>query len=284
MPDARVVVITGASAGIGAALARACAARGDRVVLAARRREELERVAAGAKAAGASAALAVPTDVTKRDEIERLRDRAIAEFGRIDVWVNNAGRGITRPTLELSDADFDTMMAVNVKSALYGMQAVIPHFVERGAGHVINISSFLGRVPIATFRSVYSAAKAALNSLTANVRVDLAARAPGVHVSLVMPGIVSTDFARNALQAAPGAPGMRPSGALASQSADDVAGVIVRLIDHPAAEVYTNPALPDVARRYIADVAAFEAEAAARAAAGGAAARGTEVAPPQRSA
>ena len=86
------------------------------------------------------------------------------------------------------------------------MQTIIPHFVERGTGHLVNVSSFLGRVPIATIRSAYNAAKAALNALTANVRVDLQARAPGVHISLVMPGVVTTEFAKHAIGAAPGAP------------------------------------------------------------------------------
>jgi NAD(P)-dependent dehydrogenase (short-subunit alcohol dehydrogenase family) len=77
--------------------------------------------------------------------------------------------------LDLTDEDFDQMMVVNAKSALYGMQAIVPHFKERGAGHLINISSALGRVPFASYRSAYSAAKAALGSLTANLRMDLRA-------------------------------------------------------------------------------------------------------------
>src|SRR5256885_3689783 len=81
------------------------------------------------------------------------------------------------------------MIDVNVKSALYGMQAIAPYFQQRGRGHIVNISSFLGRVPVAPPRSAYSAAKAALNSLTANVRVDLQQTHPGIHVSLVMPGL-----------------------------------------------------------------------------------------------
>ena len=144
----KVVVVTGASAGIGAALARALGARGDCVVLAARHREELERLA---REIG-DHALAVPTDVTVRADVERLRDAALERFGHVDVWVNNAGRGIVRPALELTDEDFDEIMAVNVKSALYGAQAIVPHFRSRGRGHLINVSSFLGRVPLATIR------------------------------------------------------------------------------------------------------------------------------------
>jgi short-subunit dehydrogenase len=172
----------------------------------------------------------------------------------VDVWINNAGRGIDKPALELTDADFDEMMAVNVKSALYGMQAIIPHFIERGAGHLINVSSFLARVPLATNRSAYNAAKAALNALTANVRVDLHEKHPGIHVSLVMPGVVSTDFARNAI----GDRGGAPTSPMQSQTTDEVAASIMDLIANPRAELYTNPASAPIVRQYYEDVGAFE--------------------------
>ncbi|MFL5596672.1 MAG: SDR family oxidoreductase [Gemmatimonadaceae bacterium] len=255
----RVVVITGASGGIGAALARKLAPAGACLVLAARRERELDEIAREARELGADGALAVKADVTRRSDVFRIRDAALEQFGRIDVWVNNAGRGITRSVLDLTDDDVDEMIAVNVKSALYGMQAAVPHFIARGDGHLINISSFLGRVPIASFRSVYSAAKAALNSLTANLRMDLRAY-PGIHVSLIMPGVVTTDFARNVRgearppisAAAPGANPMNP------QTPEEVATRIVEVIRNPVAEDYTNPASADIARRYYADVDAFE--------------------------
>jgi len=210
-----------------------------------------------------------------REEFERLRDEALKAFGQIDVWINNAGRGISKPVLQLTDADFDEMMTVNVKSALYGMQAVVPHFQERRAGQLINVSSFLGRVPLASIRSVYSAAKAALNSLTANLRTDLAAEYPEIHVSLVMPGIVKTGFARNALGASEGpaaSPPFRPIGPMQPQTVEEVATAIARLLEEPRAEIYTNPASPALAQRYYADVAAFEAQAAALLRSGGPAA------------
>ena len=198
MDNHRHVVITGASGGIGAALAVRLGAAGHLVALAARREAELRDVASRA----GRGAIVVPTDVTRRGDVERLRDLAVEAFGHVDVWVNNAGRGISRHVVDLSDEEFDEIMAVNVKSALYGIQAIVPHFIERGRGHVINVSSFLSRVPLATYRSAYNAAKAALNALTANLRVDLAAAHPDVHVSLVIPGLVSTGFQRNALIAA----------------------------------------------------------------------------------
>ena len=198
-----------------------------------------------------------PADVTDRAQVEHLRDEALRAFGRIDVWINNAGRGTSRPVLELTDEDFDETMAVNVKSALYGMQAVIPHFKERGSGHLINISSFLARVPFASLRSVYSAAKAALNSLTANLRMDLRAEYPIIHVSVVMPPVVTTDFAKNARHGTPAVPGGFRPGANA-QTPQQVAAVIVDLIDHPRAEVYTNPSSAETAAGYYADISAFE--------------------------
>lgn len=261
----KVVVITGASGGIGAALARTLGAQGNRVVIAARREDALDGVA---REIG-DRALAVKTDVTDRGSVENLRDRALDAFGQVDVWVNNAGRGITKPALQLTDADFDDMMTVNVKSVLYGMQAIVAHFIERNAGHVINVSSFLGRVPLASIRSAYNAAKAAVNALTANVRADLAATHPGIHVSLVMPGLVATDFARNALGSASAAPMPTPPrsapGAAAPQTADEVASVIAEVIARPVAEVFTNPASADIARRYFEDVGAFERYMAAAA-------------------
>ena len=255
MADAKHIVITGASSGIGAELAVQLAAGGHRVVLAARRERELQLVAAKVGAG----AMVVPTDATKRHEVERLRDRAIEALGHVDVWVNNAGRGINRPVLELTDEELDLMMSVNVKSALYGMQAIVPHFIARGCGHILNVSSVLSRVPIVTFRSAYNAAKAALNALTANARVDLARAHPGIHVTLVMPGLVRTEFQENALG---GSPPMPPGEA---QPVEDAAAAIVAAIARPVAEIYTNPRHASaIVQRYFQDVGAFEREAAAR--------------------
>src|SRR5262249_2379409 len=153
----RVVVITGASSGIGAHLAEVVASRGGKPVLVARRGSEL---AAVASRCGPSA-LAVVGDVTKRSEVERARDQAIEHLGHADAWVNNAGRAITRNPSELTDGDIDEMMLVNLKSALYGIQAVLPHFRKLGKGHIVNVSSMIARVPFAPIRSAYCAAKAA---------------------------------------------------------------------------------------------------------------------------
>ncbi len=252
--ESKVTVITGGSAGIGAALARELYQAGHSVVIAARRKDALESLVSelGERAIG------VPTDVTRRSDVERLRDAAIAKFGRVDVWVNNAGRGISRPVLEPTDADFDEMMLVNVKSALYGIQAIVPYFIERDAGHLLNVSSFLGRVPVATRRSAYNAAKHALNALSANLRMDLREAHPNIHVALVMPGLVSTEFARNALGDT-GAPPPPASIRMGVQTPEEVASVIHDVIENPVPEVYTNPASAQLTRSYYNDVAAFEA-------------------------
>ena len=148
----KVVVITGASAGIGAALAERLGREGARLVLVARRQSELDAVAARA-----GDAIGIAADMTRRDEAARVVREAIARFGQVDVWVNNVGRGISRAPSELTDADIDEMMLVNVKSALYGMQEVLPHFKSRNSGQIINISSLLGRVPAFLPRAAYSA-------------------------------------------------------------------------------------------------------------------------------
>jgi len=249
----KVTVITGASSGIGAALATRLGEKGHDLVLAARREDKLNQVASHVK----TKALVVRTDVTRRNEVERLRDLAIKEYGHVDVWVNNAGRGITRPVMNLTDSDLDEIIAVVLKSVVYGMQAIIPHFQERGEGHLINVSSFLGRVPLVSYRSVYSAAKSGVNVLTANARMDLLAKYPHVHVSLVMPGTVETDFHRIAETPFRPVAGER-LGSMIVESADEVAGKIASLIEHPVPEVYTNPSMSDLVQRYYQDVGKFE--------------------------
>lgn len=228
----KVVVITGASGGIGAALAERIGASGGKPVLAARRDRELN------EAAGRSGpeAIAVVADVTRREDVKRILDRALARHGHVDAWVNNAGRGITRTVSQLTDDDFDEMMLVNVKSALYGIQTVLPHFKERGRGHIVNVSSMLGRIPYVPWRSAYSAAKHALNGLTASLRLELRADFPDIHVSLVSPGVVSTEFGLHAMHG-----GVDSRTLPMTQPVEEVAQVIADLIDHPRADVYTRP-------------------------------------------
>jgi len=249
----QVVVITGASAGIGAATAELLASRGARLLLLARRERELGDVAGRC----GPNVLAVVGDVTRRADHQRAVDAALARFGGIDVWINNAGRGISRLTSELTDADFDEMMLVNVKSVLYGMQAVLPHFRARGRGHIINISSMLGRMPMAPISSAYPAAKHAVNGLTANLRVELRASHPEINISAVHPGVVATEFGTLALHG--GVDSRRLPNA---QPVAAVAEVIVGVIAEPRADVYTFPGAREMVARYFAadDMVAAEAQ------------------------
>lgn len=228
----RVIVITGASSGIGAAAAERLAADGAHVVLVARRAAQLAEVASRC----GPAAVVMAADMTAREDVARVVRTAIAQCGHIDVWINNVGRGITRLPSALTDADVDDMMRVNVKAALYGMQEILPHFRERGAGHVINVSSMLGRIPLAPARSAYTAAKHFLNALTMMIRTEVQATHPGIQFSLVSPGVVYTDFGRNAVHGGPDSrelPGGQEPGA--------VADVIASVVRSRKPDVYTRP-------------------------------------------
>ena len=228
----QVVVVTGASGGIGAALAESLCARGGyRVILVARREDELAAVVTRC----GDAAVAIAADVTDRDAVQRIVADVLRRESTIDVWVNNVGRGITRMPSETTDQDIDEMMLVNVKSALYGMQAVLPHFKSRNAGHIINVSSMLGRTPFATFRAAYCGAKHFLNAMTDTMRRELQATHPGIRVSLVSPGVVATDFGANATHGGPDSrtlPG--------AQDVREVATVMAELIAAPRDDVYTR--------------------------------------------
>jgi short-subunit dehydrogenase len=226
-----VVVVTGASAGIGEALAVALAGRGASVVLVARRQQTLDSVA---RRCGGRAH-AIVGDVAVRSDVRRVVTETIARFGRIDVWINNVGQGITRRPSELTDDDIDEMMRLNVKSALYGMQEVLPHFKEQGRGHVINVSSELGRIPYALVRSAYSGAKHFLNALTIMMRAEVQPAHPDIQFTLVSPGVVRTGFGVNARHGGADSRHLQDS-----QSAEEVAAVIADVIESRRPDVYTR--------------------------------------------
>lgn len=231
MTELPVVVITGASGGIGAATARRLVGQVDGLVLVARRPDTLASVVAEC----GGRAMSVVADVTDRDEVDIVLEQAFERFGRVDVWINNVGRGITRVPSEINDADIDEMIRVNVKSAWYGIQAVLPHMRERGTGHLINVSSMLGRLPLVPFRAAYSGAKHYLNSLTADLRQELAEDHPGITVSLVSPGLVWTEFGKNARHGGPDSREL-PNG----QEVAEVADVIADVIAKGKTDVYTR--------------------------------------------
>ncbi len=140
------------------------------------------------------------------------------------------------------------MMLVNVKSALYGMQEVLPHFKSRGQGQIINISSMLGRVPMVPVRSAYSASKHFLNALTANFRSEVQETHKGIQITLVSPGVVATDFGNNAVYG-----GVDSRNIPGAQSAEDVAAAIAAAIESRSADVYTRPDGREMVVKYFSD-------------------------------
>ena len=139
--------------------------------------------------------LTIVADMTSRSDVRRVVQTTIDRFGQIDAWVNNVGQGITRMPSELTDEDLDTIMSVNVKSALYGMQEVLPHFKARGRGQIVNVSSMLGRMPFATFRSAYCGAKHAIQGFMDALRCELLHDGSRVQVTMVqMPALNTPQF------------------------------------------------------------------------------------------
>ena len=191
-PKDKVIIITGASSGIGAAAARAFADAGARVVLAAR---DAARLAALVDELPGPA-LPVPTDVADRAAVDALLARVVAEFGGVDIVVNNAGVGLAAPVAEIAAADFKRALAVDLFGPLFVTQAALPHMRQRGRGQLIYVSSVVGLRSL-PYLGGYAAAKAALDRLTEALRVEL--RGSGVAVTLVRPGTTRTGFAEHRL-------------------------------------------------------------------------------------
>jgi NADP-dependent 3-hydroxy acid dehydrogenase YdfG len=190
-PNKPVLLITGASSGIGAATARAAADR-YRLVLAARRREVLEELAA--ELGGAGAAIAVECDVTEWDQVEGLAARALDEFGRIDAVFANAGFGATRGFLEESPEQWRSMVLTNVLGPALTIRATLPHLLERGDGHYLITSSVAGRRALPG--SLYSATKFAATAIGEALRQELRQMDDNdrIKVTLIEPGITDTEF------------------------------------------------------------------------------------------
>lgn len=211
-------------------MAELAAAEGGAVVLSARRAELLEAVVAGITAKGGRA-LAVPGDVTSETDMEALMSRAIAAFGHVDVMLCNAGIGF-HDTFQATPPDvMRRLMDVNVMGTLYAARAAMPHFLSRGAGHLIAVSSIVGRRGIPG-SAVYSATKAAQIGLIEGIRAET--YGTNIHASIVYPVSTSTEF-RAAIKRDFGhdATGRGPQ-----QSAEHVARAIVDCINHPQPEVY----------------------------------------------
>ena len=188
--EGKVVVITGASSGLGEATARMLSAHGAVVVLGARRVDRIEALAKELSDAGGKA-LALQTDVTRAADVQRLVDAAVEKFGRIDVLVNNAGLMPSSPLERLKIADWDRMIDVNIKGVLYGIAAALPHMKAQKCGHIVNVSSVAGhRVRAGT--AVYSATKHAVRVLTEGLRQEV--KPYDIRTTIVSPGAVATEL------------------------------------------------------------------------------------------
>lgn len=186
----KTALVTGASSGIGKAVALELASQGCHLALAARRVDRLEEVAAECRDRGARC-IAIPTDVRVRDDCFRFVERATAELGPADILVNNAGYAILEPTRTASSDDASDLMATNYLGTLHCTQAVLPAMLERGSGSIVNISSIVGLMGYASM-GVYGATKAAIAIFTEALRNEVIEG--GVRVSMVCPGTTDTEF------------------------------------------------------------------------------------------
>jgi NADP-dependent 3-hydroxy acid dehydrogenase YdfG len=188
--EGKVVVVTGASSGLGEAAARLLSARGATLVLGARRIDRLQALADELSAAGGQA-LALETDVTDRAQVQALVDAAVRAYGRVDVMINNAGLMPQSRLEKLRVDEWDRMIDVNVKGVLYGIAAALPHMIERGAGHVINVASVAGH-KVRPGGVVYSATKHAVRVITEGLRQEV--KPYGIRTTVISPGAVDTEL------------------------------------------------------------------------------------------
>lgn len=188
--DGQVAIVTGASSGIGEATAKSLASREASVVLAARREDELNELAAQIEDENGDA-LVVPTDITDDEDIDNLVEAATDEYGRIDILVNNAGY---MPLTHIADADRETLhntIDVNLDGLITLTHAVVPEMLDQGNGHIVNLSSVVGRFAMEN-SSHYMAAKAGVAGFGEALRLDIAAE--GIRVSTIEPGAVDTEL------------------------------------------------------------------------------------------
>lgn len=186
----KVVVITGASSGLGEAAAKHLANLGAAVVLGARRADRIEKLAKEIQENGGKA-LAIATDVTQRDQVKKLVDTAVEKFGHVDVLLNNAGIMPLSPVDRLNVDEWDKMIDVNIKGVLNGIAAVLPHMKSQKSGQIINTSSVAGH-KIFGGSAVYSATKFAVRALTEGLRMEV--KPYNIRTTIVCPGAVKTEL------------------------------------------------------------------------------------------
>jgi len=228
----QVAIVTGASRGIGAAISRRLARMGALVLLAARDRERLRMLASQIQEAGGKA-VAVPLDLTRAEEIASLGQYVRQTYQRCDILVNNAGISkIGVPLHALEPSEWDALMATNLRAPYLMMRALAPLMMERGSGHIVNISSLAGHNPLRN-GAAYSASKWGLNGLTYSAAEEL--RDYGVRVSVIAPGSVNTSFG-----------GHEPANASARIQPEDIADIVALLVEQKPqsfiSEVLVRPA------------------------------------------
>lgn len=192
----KVVVITGASSGLGEATARMLAAEGAIVILGARRTERIESLANEIIKKGGKA-LAIPTNVTDAAHVKRLVDSAVKAYGRVDAIINNAGLMPHSPLERLKIDDWDNMIDVNIKGVLYGIAAVLPHMTKQKGGHIINVSSVAGH-KVNPGGAVYSATKQAVLAISEGLRQEV--KPYNIRTIVISPGAVATELPNSATE------------------------------------------------------------------------------------
>jgi len=225
----KVVIITGASSGIGEATARKLAENGAQVMLTARRKDRLMQLQEAIASAGGKAVYH-QADITRAEEVAEVAEQTLSAFGRIDAIFNNAGIMPLSMIDKLHVGEWEQMVDVNIKGVLYGIAAVLPHMLERGEGHIINVSSVAGHV-IFPGASVYCGTKFAVRAITEGLRTDLRGKAD-IRVSLISPGAVSTELSHTITDpdiiATFKASGMTPL------SAESIANAVKYVLEQPA--------------------------------------------------
>jgi len=188
--DGKVVVITGASSGLGEATARHLSGQGAIVVLGARRVERLQAIVGELARSGAKA-LAVTTDVIHRDQVQKLADTAVQNFGRVDVMLNNAGLMQRSPLERLKVDEWDNMIDINIKGVLYGIAAALPHMQRQKGGQFINVSSVAGH-KVTPNGTVYCATKHAVRVISEGLRQEV--KPYNIRTTIISPGAVATEL------------------------------------------------------------------------------------------
>jgi NADP-dependent 3-hydroxy acid dehydrogenase YdfG len=228
--NGKVIVITGASSGLGEAAARLLHTQGARLVLGARRIDRLQQLADELNGPAAEQrVIVVATDVTKRDQVQRLVDTAVRTFGRLDVMVNNAGLMPLAPLERLKVDEWDSMIDVNLKGVLYGVAAALPHMQRQMSGQFVNVSSVAGH-KVMVNGAVYSATKHAVRALSEGLRQET--KPWNIRTTIVSPGAVDSELP-GGVNEADIARGMRDFYQAVAIPADSFARAVAFAIDQP---------------------------------------------------